>query len=555
MAVTTWDGANKGADVTLSGGNLAADATGGQHWVYATVGRASSEGLVRVWEMTVVSTGGNLRPTFGLAKAGANVSAFMGLDPLAIAFDSGVQFLTSNTYWVGGSSVGTWYGTSEGIGGTIFSIGFEWNESAGTLKIYYNGVLKFTLSSVTGTWFPAYGTGQGGGLNDHHDKITANFSTAPSTFTPSVSAQPWDYEIPSPPVANFTRTPVSGSLPLSVAFTDTSTNVPTSWLWDFGDGSTSTSQSPTHVYAIPGQYTVKLTATNAGGTNTKTLTSAVLAGAITTQRPDARLVGATYLALAPSLLAISCIDTRQVVIANRSNASISGTTGDLGSNPGAIMYFQSALWVMTAAGNVLSLAAAATPTVLTTTAVAAATAHWITGTGSIVIAPQATGGIVTLDTSGNILYRMDGVLSRVRWAIASGGYLYAFDGRGTAAIVQVSTTGALTFISRFSAPGTQSILSGYVSGNALILACSGHSAVITLDITAPTAPVVGAPVSVYPKTLNAVLNNSAVTPLTNEEQSSLGLAYWFPVNAGSYQTGPATYLLHARSGRLSLVTD
>jgi PKD repeat protein len=51
----------------------------------------------------------------------------------------------------------------------------------------------------------------------------------------------------------------------AVAFTDTSTNSPTSWQWDFGDGGTSTLQHPTHVYAAKGTYTVTLTASNACG--------------------------------------------------------------------------------------------------------------------------------------------------------------------------------------------------------------------------------------------------------------------------------------------------
>jgi PKD repeat protein len=53
----------------------------------------------------------------------------------------------------------------------------------------------------------------------------------------------------------------------TVTFTDTSAGYPTSWLWDFGDGTTSTSQNPSHTYATPGTYTVTLTATNANGSN------------------------------------------------------------------------------------------------------------------------------------------------------------------------------------------------------------------------------------------------------------------------------------------------
>ena len=74
------------------------------------------------------------------------------------------------------------------------------------------------------------------------------------------------------PVADFSASVVSGTLPLTVNFTDTSTNNPTSWAWDFtNDGTTdSTSQNPSHTYNTAGTYTVKLTSTNAGGSNTTT---------------------------------------------------------------------------------------------------------------------------------------------------------------------------------------------------------------------------------------------------------------------------------------------
>ena len=62
--------------------------------------------------------------------------------------------------------------------------------------------------------------------------------------------------------------PTAGSAPLSVAFTDLSAGSPTSWLWEFGDGSTSTQQHPTHVYSTPGSYDVTLTASNVAGSGT-----------------------------------------------------------------------------------------------------------------------------------------------------------------------------------------------------------------------------------------------------------------------------------------------
>lgn len=74
---------------------------------------------------------------------------------------------------------------------------------------------------------------------------------------------------PQAPTANFTASPTSGVAQLEVDFTDSSTGVPTSWLWNFGDSGTSTSQNPTHTYASPGTYTVSLTATNDLGSDTE----------------------------------------------------------------------------------------------------------------------------------------------------------------------------------------------------------------------------------------------------------------------------------------------
>lgn len=77
------------------------------------------------------------------------------------------------------------------------------------------------------------------------------------------------------PVAGFTGTPLSGCSPLIVVFQDQSTNSPTSWSWDFGNGNTSALQNPTATYFTPGTYTVTLTATNAFGSNTVTRTQYV----------------------------------------------------------------------------------------------------------------------------------------------------------------------------------------------------------------------------------------------------------------------------------------
>jgi PKD repeat protein len=79
------------------------------------------------------------------------------------------------------------------------------------------------------------------------------------------------------PVANFSSSVTTGTLPLKVNFTDLSTNTPLQWLWDFGDGTTSTLQNPQHTYTTQGTYSVSLTVTNANGSNTKTSSNLIVA--------------------------------------------------------------------------------------------------------------------------------------------------------------------------------------------------------------------------------------------------------------------------------------
>lgn len=74
----------------------------------------------------------------------------------------------------------------------------------------------------------------------------------------------------SSPVAAFIGTPTTITAGESVQFTDQSTNTPTSWNWNFGDGTTSTIRNPSNTYITPGNYTVSLTATNSFGSDTET---------------------------------------------------------------------------------------------------------------------------------------------------------------------------------------------------------------------------------------------------------------------------------------------
>ena len=78
---------------------------------------------------------------------------------------------------------------------------------------------------------------------------------------------------PPAPVASFTGAPLIVLAGTPVQFTDTSTNTPTSWAWDFGDSTGSSLQNPSHAYSALGLKTVSLTATNPQGSNTSTRTN------------------------------------------------------------------------------------------------------------------------------------------------------------------------------------------------------------------------------------------------------------------------------------------
>ncbi|MCD6380117.1 PKD domain-containing protein, partial [bacterium] len=71
--------------------------------------------------------------------------------------------------------------------------------------------------------------------------------------------------------ASFAASDTSGPSPLTVDFTDLSTGDPDSWSWNFGDDSTSTDQSPSHIYVDAGSFTVTLIASNVCGQDTTTL--------------------------------------------------------------------------------------------------------------------------------------------------------------------------------------------------------------------------------------------------------------------------------------------
>lgn len=91
----------------------------------------------------------------------------------------------------------------------------------------------------------------------------------------------WSCSMPTtPPSADFLATSLV-SCDGMIHFTDQTTNGAVTWAWDFGDGTTSVLQNPSHDYQTDGTYSVKLVATNFIGSD-----SIVKINHITIDRPD-----------------------------------------------------------------------------------------------------------------------------------------------------------------------------------------------------------------------------------------------------------------------------
>jgi PKD repeat protein len=121
-----------------------------------------------------------------------------------------------------------------------------------------------------------------GSSNSSTDQ-TAGFSMPPVCLTAT-----------QPPVAAFTSNVSTVACATNVSFTDQSSQ-PFSWLWKFGDNTTSTLQNPVHAYNTPGTYSVKLIVTNTLGSDSIAHTITVTApySATVTATPSAVCSGST----------------------------------------------------------------------------------------------------------------------------------------------------------------------------------------------------------------------------------------------------------------------
>jgi PKD repeat protein len=163
-----------------------------------------------------------------------------------------------------------------GPGGPAPTASFTATPTAGTVPL----VVNFSDTSSGGPTSWAWEFGDGGTsdvASPSHTYTSAGTFNATLTVTNGQGSDQTTRTItvnePSPPIASFTATPTTGTVPLVVNFSDTSSGEPTSWEWNFGDagpGVQSTQQSPSHTYDQVGSFDITLTATNVLGSSTST---------------------------------------------------------------------------------------------------------------------------------------------------------------------------------------------------------------------------------------------------------------------------------------------
>ena len=170
-------------------------------------------------------------------------------------------------------------------------------EISGSL-VYSDGVLRLGGNSVWGEFF----YGQIDEVRIYNRALTgAEIQIDMNTPIGNVA--------PSPPLVSFSATPTVGSRPLTVAFSNTSVGYTTSWLWEFGDGTTSTEQHPMHTYTAAETYTVRLTVANEIGSDSQTQADLIT---VAPPPPVASFTGSVQTGLAPLTVAFSDTSTGDI---------------------------------------------------------------------------------------------------------------------------------------------------------------------------------------------------------------------------------------------------
>ncbi len=100
----------------------------------------------------------------------------------------------------------------------------------------------------------------------HDAQVDLVSSDSPPTPSDGPAPLAVDFAVENCPAFDAIAMTCTGKVPLAVRFAPLATTTVTKYLWDFGDGSASSSEAaPSHVYSKPRVYTVKIIATGVGG--------------------------------------------------------------------------------------------------------------------------------------------------------------------------------------------------------------------------------------------------------------------------------------------------
>jgi PKD repeat protein len=195
----------------------------------------------------------------GNVATGLGTGFSFQVKPIAVgSFDTSVTLYDQNTYWT----------TLPASRVTVQPIA---DFTASATDVATNEVITFTNTSI-GTPPLSYVWNFGDGVTSTLTSPTHAY-TAAGSYTVTLTVTNGDgsdskqlaVTVGAPAVASFNSSTTDVATNQVVTFTNTSTGTSLTFLWNFGDGLTSTLASPTHAYAAAGVFTVTLTAHNAYG--------------------------------------------------------------------------------------------------------------------------------------------------------------------------------------------------------------------------------------------------------------------------------------------------
>lgn len=264
-------------------------------------------------------------------------------------------------------------------------------------------------------------------------------------------------------------------------------------------------------------------------------------------RHDARLFGARRMISAPDRIVIACEHTRRLVVVNES-LDIVGASEPLPAPAMDVVGSGSYYFVAGDDGTVHRLSYADTPVRdLSATIGDANPQAWIAASGSTILAGGYRGEIVAMNQSLTVTGRTIG-LGRHVAAVVVAGFLYAFDGAGRVACIEIAGMVTRSIVNVSQAVDVVQVIAQGASD--IVIACAGvNPKIITISVASQSAPAVTATASVS-GTLYGVFNDGLKTPCLGEPYAIPALDVHVPAYVGRYH-GDAYYICDRTSSQLT----